>query len=426
MPFWFFLSYARDDSDTYLRKFFEDLCKETALRERLLDGEIGFFDTEAIQTGDFWQENLERALGTSRVLIGLCSPAYVNSEYCGKEFQAFRERVDSYVRQKRPAEAPRLILPILWGPPNDAFPDAIKELQYTDHQFPPIYEQEGLRYLMKLSEFKDDYEKFVTRLAQKVVDAGRKHPLPRRQSLRPLASLKSAFRREARQAAGPKPASLGGFEDARFVYVAASPKELEGVRSRVDLYGERGRSWRPYLPDVEEPIGVIAQEVASKQKLFYDEIPLDDDLIDRLREAEKNREIVVILLDAWTLRIGSYKGMMQPFDRENFLNCALLIPWNDKDQETLGQRAELEKAVKSTFRFKAELKSSTYYKDSIRSAKELRSKLLKTMTEIRMKMIELGEPERTIEAEQIVEEARAKGIVIEVQPIVSGPGGGPA
>lgn len=424
MSYWFFVSYTRADRDKYMDEFYADLRTEVLLQKHIPESELSFFDTSAILTGAAWQQILGAALRTSQVMLSMCSPGYVSSEYCGKEFQVFRERQLLY-RSAQDADAlPEVIIPVLWGPPSDYFPEVVREIQYADDDFPEVYAREGLRYMMKLNGHRDDYQKFITRLATKVIDAGKKYPLPELKTLRPFEEIPNAF---APPVAGPaeplRPSATAGFNSALFVYIAARPGEMWSVRREVECYGEvGGKQWAPYLPPTKDAVGIMAQEVAAKQKLFYEELPLDDRLIKRLEQAEANQEIVVLVVDAWTLRLAKYQDDVRPYDKVNFRNCAVLIPWNVNDPETVDARATLEAALKEALPFKTELKHPVYYRDSIRSAKELKSKLSKTLSEIRMRMIEAAVPTKRAESQRISQEAAEKGIVIETQPVVSGPG----
>lgn len=424
MSFWFFISYTRADRDSYMDKFYADLRREVLLRRDIPEMELSFFDTSAIPTGAAWQQSLGAALRTSRIMLSMCSPGYVGSEYCGKEFQVFRERQALYRRALDAEALPRVILPVLWGPPSDYFPEVLRGIQYADDDFPKVYAKEGLRYMMKLSHHKDDYEEFITRLATKVIDAGEGYHMPELETLRPFEEIPSAF---APPTVGPAESqcksAITGFNSALFVYVAARPGELGGIKRTVECYGERGgRQWAPYLPPTQDAVGIIAQEVAARQKLFYEELPLDDRLLERLEQAEANQAIVVLVVDAWTLRLAKYQNDVRPYDKVNFRNCAMLVTWNANDPETMDARAALEAALKASLPFKTEFKHPVYYRDSIRSAKELKSKLSKTLSEIRMRMIESAVPTKRAESERIAQEAAEKGIAIETQPVVSGPG----
>ncbi len=145
MPYQCFFSYARKNRNDDLNRFVADLREKILLRMHLPPNEVVFFDGEGIEAGAPWKQELSKALRTSRVFLAICSPDYINSDYCGKEFQVFLERYRSYVMEKR--ESPKLIIPILWGAPGGSLREVIAEFQYTDDDFPAIYAQEGLRYI---------------------------------------------------------------------------------------------------------------------------------------------------------------------------------------------------------------------------------------------------------------------------------------
>jgi FxsC-like protein len=433
MGYWFFVSYARQDSegDSKLKQFYDELIKEVLLIEHFPDGEVGFFDIEGIEFGAPWKDELARALRTSRVMLMLSSPAYVNSDYCGKEFQVFYERQSAYSRNSKPPDTPHLILPILWGPPNKGYPELIQALQYTDSQFPAIYAEQGLKHMMNLTEHADDYVRFRRRLATIIVEEGKKHVLPELKVLGPLDRIKNAF--APTQPGTAKPGggqASGGFRNVWVIYVVARPDELSDLKKTVESYGTGGRKeWQPYLPPVAKSIGVLAQEVVSKQNCFYYSMEWEttDDLVEVLREAENKKEIVLIIVDAWTVRLPEYRDFMKPFDKVNLSNCSVLVPWNDQDPETDQDRKELEAAIKETFRFTAELKRNTvYYRGSITSDRALKTNLMKTLSDIRMKLLESSDdPKEPIQDEQLVEQARQKGITLETLSTVQSPGGGP-
>jgi FxsC-like protein len=202
------------------------------------------------------------------------------------------------------------------------------------------------------------------------------------------------------------------------------------LRKAVESYGTGGRmEWQPYLPTAKKSIGVLAQEVVSKQNLFYYpwELETTDNLVEKLLEAEINKEIVLIIVDAWTIRIAEYRDFIKPYDKINLTNCSVLVPWNEQDPETDQHRAELEAAIKDTFQFTAQLKRNTvYYRGSITSDKALKTNLMKTLSDIRMKLLETADdPTEPIQDAQLVDDAREKGITLETLSTVQSPSGGP-
>src|SRR5262249_31949181 len=113
----FFFSYARADLKNHL-KIYDDLIEQVRSQRggKTTDG-IGFLDQEDIGVGAEWPEDLKNALRTCRVFVYLHSPTYYQSEWCGKEWHVFRQRVESYLRsQPRETARPSLMLPVLWVP----------------------------------------------------------------------------------------------------------------------------------------------------------------------------------------------------------------------------------------------------------------------------------------------------------------------
>lgn len=430
MSYWFFVSYARQDStgDSKLRQFYDELIKEILLLKHFPESNAGFFDVEDIAFGAPWKTELAEALRTCRVFLSLCSPAYVNSDYCGREFRIFSERQDGYVTAKKPANAPHLILPILWGPPNQAYPQLIQDLQYSDGEFPAVYAEQGLNYMMSLNEHKDDYVKFRRRLATIIVEEGERHDLPELKTLLDLKDVKSVFFPASPEERRPGDTlQSGGFKKIWVAYLAARPNELANLRN-VQPYGSQGRmEWQPYLPDIDKSIGVLAQEVVSKQNLFYFPLELEttDDLVPVLEKAESNKEIVLIIVDAWTVRIAAYSDLLKPYDKINLSNCSVVIPWNDNDPETSQDSPKLKKAIQETLKYTSEFKRNTvYYRDTITSSEALAEDLMKTLANIRMKLLESADdPEEPIQDDELAVQARQKGIAVETLLTVQGPSG---
>jgi FxsC-like protein len=419
MGYRFFFSYARENRDRDLDRFFKNLCTAIKLEEYVPKGELVFFDGESIETGAPWKDELGKGLRTSRALLAVCSPDYINSDYCGKEFQVFLERVASYKAANSLPIAPPLIIPVIWGNPSGSLREVVSELQYSDNDFPAVYAKEGLRYVMQLSKHKDDYKRFVKRLAQKIVRDGKAHPLPDLAALRPLDQVNSAW-----AAPGPQSGETPG-DNAWFVFVAAKPNEFSYPRTAVERYRARGgRDWRPYHPDFQETIGILAQGAAAKYSLYFGEMPLNNDLVSRIEEAEKKGEIVIVLVDAWTLKVASYRDLMRRIDKVNFENCALMIPWNAPDPETEQYQADLRETLEKTFKFKSAFRKTLYYSDSIDSARELRARLLRIFAELTNKRIDTALPKNRIKDPQILKAAQAKGIaVLHKAPGVTSPGG---
>jgi len=163
----FFLSYARGapDDNARVQRFFHDLSTEI----RVLIGDdndvvVGFHDHGALRSGDDWPRELFDALCQAQTMIALFSPRYFRSEYCGREWTVFSERVRRWETQDGSRRA-RLI-PIFWV--RTKVPDTVEHVQHRDVRFGEAYDREDLRELMR--EKDRNYEKFVRAVAIAVTD----------------------------------------------------------------------------------------------------------------------------------------------------------------------------------------------------------------------------------------------------------------
>src|SRR4051812_34787147 len=180
---WFFLSYARHDRDDdpfeCVRKFYADLNREIVRLRVVKAGPAGFYDGTGLQQGADWPEELAAALNACRVMVCLYSPAYFDSEFCGKEFAIFSARHDELPAASVAAKRP-LVLPVLLDAPEELgrIPDAVGDIQFFDDDYPEVYRQEGLRYLFRRnsSELKDRYQDFLDTLVSKLLRAAGQTP----------------------------------------------------------------------------------------------------------------------------------------------------------------------------------------------------------------------------------------------------------
>lgn len=381
MSHWFFLSYARENYDQYLLDFYRDLNK--ALRDLASpdEGEDGFIDVNGIEVGKQWPDELTAALQTCRAFISLYSPAYFTKEYCGKEWRVFSDRQAAYGADF-PAHVsrPSLIMPVLWVPEArlpSPLPDAVSTVQYKHNDFGEVYARVGLKQLMAVSKYHDDYLEFLAKFVDKLILAVKANPLPHHPHLPPINEIESAF--PGRMAEVVKPAAecvSKGPRSVQFFFIAARRDELKGVRQKLDPYGEEGGYyWQPYFPEHTDAVGFMALQVAVDEKLRPECMEPDDFTIERLDEAESNNKLVAIFIDTWTLCLPRYNAFMNKYDRRNFVNCVVLIAWNNRDDETEVNRPTLTNTVWGTFPNHAAKPDPNCFLDSINSHEELKKAL---------------------------------------------------
>ncbi|MEU4236882.1 TIR-like protein FxsC [Actinoplanes sp. NPDC026619] len=173
---YFFVGYARGSDDIYVRKFFDDLCVEVRLLAGLQPGEeVGFLDSESIESGDVWAAKLVAALSRCRTFVPLCSSRFFQSEPCGRQWAIFEERIRRHEQLHR--TRPSALIPLRWLPSRPA-PDFVSGLGYFDEpQLAGQRANSGVRQLMRLARNQDEYLEFISRLAARIVDAAHDDPL---------------------------------------------------------------------------------------------------------------------------------------------------------------------------------------------------------------------------------------------------------
>jgi hypothetical protein len=174
---YFFLSHARDDrEDELVTRFFEDLSYDIRLKAaRTYDDEVGFLDNDSLEVGAPWSSRLVDALSSCRVLVALCSSIYFSRAGCGKEWTVFMDRMAEHKRMHR--TEPPVLLPLNWVP-IDHPPTVAARLQRHNNRYGLIYKQFGLRHLMHIDGYKDEYRKFVFELGTQVKNIAHQYAVP--------------------------------------------------------------------------------------------------------------------------------------------------------------------------------------------------------------------------------------------------------
>jgi len=400
MSYLFFLSYAREDnnSEGLVKKFYEDLSKDIAGKIAASPNDVGFFDGAEIEHGAIWDQKLASALQQSSVFIAIYSPYYFRKKFCGKEWAVFKSRVDAYAKNlPQGAEFPGLMFPVLWQKEDyvrSLIPTVISNIQYKFDGYGKAYAEQGLRVMLRNRKFRQQYDDFIPVLADKIIEASRLHKLPALPDLPPLDQVVETFPAPPSapaQAAQPQVAGANP-RYVKFIFLAGRKQELRPYRASLDPYGERGGEWRPWLPDPKDEVDLLVQDVIQRERLIMDgEIPLDNELEERLDDAENSNKIVVILVDLWTLQLANYRKLMRDVvDPKQLVNCVIVVPWNPQDPEALNQRQTLEDLLQSTF-VKRTANDSPDLLTQIDSATKLRDRLAAMLQVTKSKIIKRAE-----------------------------------
>jgi hypothetical protein len=159
----FFLSYARatppsaraagdlDDPNAGVKELYADLNRRVRHLLPLRAGEEAGFMDDRMETGQLWNEELLRNVGTARVFVALLSPPYLErSEWCPMEWDLFTRRKVSPRPGKPPRANATAVIPILWTPIKDEIPPIVDQVQrfiptpVLTSQHIQLYKSEGV------------------------------------------------------------------------------------------------------------------------------------------------------------------------------------------------------------------------------------------------------------------------------------------
>jgi FxsC-like protein len=412
--YWFFLSYARNDAqgNPWLNRFYEDLARDVrsfaSVPSTLTAKDIGFIDDIGLENGTQWTVELTEALQTSKVLVCLYSRSYFNSQWCGKEFRVFLDRLKAFVGQTG-AKLPPLIQPVLWDAPEDLppIPKLVQDLalQHANAEFGEAYVKEGLAQLIRLRK-EEEYERFLLAFRRRVVKVAQSSALPPLGEWKPWTEVRSAFDPEATPAttptdglpeAVPLPVNFGP-RVAWFVYVAGRDQSYAGVRTRVDCYGDQGGAlWKPYFPpDTGNEAGIIAQKIVTGRNMLRETLPVSKKLVEHLRDAEKTNTIVLLIVDPWSLKLSDFQAPLNLLDQQLLFNCGVVVIWNEQDAETTREQDDLRKRIEKTFE-RYSVSQDIFFRPSVKSEAELEAELAAAIESVSKKIMKRAKPLRPVD-----------------------------
>lgn len=420
----FFLSYARDNYNPLLQKFYEDLSQSVRNLLGVPNSQpVSFLDQEGIRLGQPWDPALVDALQRSKVMVAIGSPLYFKQEYCGKEWAFFSRRLAAHTAQGG-AQAP-LLKPVMWlHYAFDQLPGHVAALHQTLGESKGLVNEKGLSFVLnKYGRRGTAYVDYVDALARDIVEAGKKPVAPPLAAAPTLADIASAWVLSPPAAPpppdesepsvlGPKPPpprppapAAGGRKRVRFIYVAAHPSNFGTLRN-ADSYLENGAGdWRPFFPADARPIDPLLAQVATRDDLLfsYEERAFDANLLQEINDALDRRQIVVIVVDPWTLYwdslqpVPTYNRILRELDQRIGYHWSVLVP--DTDGECTPRREDIYAVVRSTFDLHANvLKNPTFYRDGITSATELQAVVAELLTRLKEEINKRAEVVRPVAA----------------------------
>jgi TIR domain len=247
----FFVSYGHtpptgdnEDADYLVGEFFDDLSNAVAYRAGRRGARTGFIDRE-LAAGSNWTDNLGGALEDCEVFVPLYSPRYFASSAAGREWTAFRKRLEL----AGVADPDRRYLPVLWVPLPSGFPmpEAARSSARTDDF--PSYRENGLQALCRRPRFRSVYSRVIGRLADRVVELAVREPVGRSR-VPEVGDAELAFPRD--HAAPP------------FVIAVAAATAKSARADEAGHYGASGVDWRPFGVDEKLPLTAYGATIAER------------------------------------------------------------------------------------------------------------------------------------------------------------------
>jgi FxsC-like protein len=408
---YFFLSYARGADDVWVKKFYQELCDELRRRSGApAEDPVGFIDT-GIGVGIRWSTELEEALASCQVFLALYSPRYFLRENCGKEWAYFSERVRRYEQQT--GRHCNSIIPVVWVPLRD-LPLVAKEINYRDEGLGAIYTHKGLYRIIRVNRFQDDYQEFLGELASRIIDVAGTHPLPQAEQIS-INGVASAFpedwvpwsappaeqpesadvraRSGVATPSGPAWLAVGSSRHVQFVVIATGTDGAPPERTQRQYYGDYAADWRPYLPESDDRLSLLAQRGALNHGFTTSLATISDDMLERLDHAKARNQVTVLLVDAWATGIEPHRQLLRQYDDRNEPTTGVIVPWNETDEEMAGANERLTATLHDVFPNNL-VRRDSVFRDRVENVAAFQVVLSEVLAEAQNRVFSLGNVRR--------------------------------
>lgn len=372
----FFTSYARlDNQGGALEKAVEILRQRVTAK--IGEPAVIFFDTTEMKNGVEWEQKLGSALQVTRVIVCLCSPSYMKSAFCAKEFEIFRRRVDAA------GHSTVAIIPLIWEPA--ALPAVIRRFhQPKDPRFAGDYYTAGL---FKLSILPSQQEKFLSAIeavADDVNNADKESKLPSYGQPVVYDALPSFFQ-------NPKPGRYG---------------------LRLTVLNQKQSQWKPGT--VRNNVGALVDTVAESLRAPWEDAPPDAaNLAAQLKDSSDSRLVWLFVVDRNDLDQPPWQQMLAAIGQSVQDNVAVLVGWNSTQNAA---PADINNELRQ--RLPAVVNATYFLLDDEEGFKEA---VKKSFATVRMALIGQDSAAK-VEAPDIRAEALTNGIPVDSLSTLPSPG----
>jgi hypothetical protein len=229
-------------------------------------------------------------------------------------------------------------------------PPEVSRIQLSHEDYGKDYNRQGMLQICRASYGKEVYWRAVNAIAKRIWRAAQNAPLkelrdsPLWENVSPLFPLAQVQPSDSIFANKPiRPPRY-----ARFVWIVGNRGELADTRcvECLECYDPDGiaEEWRPFLPDSTDPARLIAADAAREARLSYHcEHPPQNqkELRSLIEHASDAYTPVVVVSDLWSLHLARYRAVVSVFDRGTLDNCAVIFPWNLKDEDINRDQSKL-------------------------------------------------------------------------------------
>jgi FxsC-like protein len=195
-------------------------------------------------------------------------------------------------------------------------------VQFDHHFLGERYSADGFYGIMKLQNYRADYQRAVHQLAERIIAIGDESVAFVDGNVQDFESLPSAF--------GPASASRTAEGQLQIAVLAHDTSTLPPGRDRA-YYGATPHTWSPYRPDYTQPVADYAVELAEK---CLDTTPLVEAFEDDTTSWVSNGHPVppsLCLVDAWVSVSAKHQELLRRLDQIEEPWVSVLIPWNSQD-----------------------------------------------------------------------------------------------
>lgn len=195
--------------------------------------------------------------------------------------------------------------------------------------------------------------------------------------LKPFFEAVSEVIRERRGA--PQTEQLGFFDQREL--------ELGGARGRDPYVDVGGADWKPFFPENRTRVHTFLQNFVSNDELGFssDELPFGPNLVAEIDDAWRRRQIVVVIVDGWSVHWDPrYRDVLKRLDERLDYHWCVLVPWNERDADSVAHRQQIQAAISLTFDRHANLAPNPmFFRTGIGSADELKAALREVLTRLK-------------------------------------------